>query len=346
MSIFQVKALMMEEEDVVMITRDGMKVAARSKILGIHSTILASLIGNNRRDDGLVFSVDATSDEVSALVTLMQGGEVVLKSKKLVEQVVLLAKSLAVDLGNFLSLYSLQRNPENEDKILYRETDKKTSNNRKPRFGHKIPESNVVEHQENLNFENLLKEDDNEDSGVYEEIDLSREEVLTSFEKSSKIDETFSRDEIKTDFEGGRESKMTSKSLSCTKIAQKTDSKSTKILRSATLPKKIGKGARNLSSELEQIEEQQGDAIKCNSCPKTFKTSSKLKMHMMCHTSFSCNSCDKGFRFASLLNNHMERCEEELQYKKDLKSQSLLFQNKMKRLSLNNANVENLSSLV
>ena len=291
----------------------------------------------------------------------MQGGEVVLKSKKLVEQVnfdfwifaqfcvaqvVLLAKSLAVDLGNFLSLYSLQGNPENEEKILYRETDKKTSNNRKTSFGHKIPESNVARQEESSNFENLLKEDDNEDSGVYEEIDLSREEVLTSFKKSSEME--INRDQRNTveDFERVRESKMTSKSLSCTKITNKINSKSTQILRSATLPKKIGKGVRNLSSELEQIEEQQGDAIKCNSCPKTFKTSSKLKMHMMCHTSFSCNSCDKGFRFASLLKNHMERCEEELQYKKDIKSQSLLFQNKMKRLSLNNANVGNLSSLV
>ena len=31
-----------------MIFREGRKVAARSKILGIHSTILASLIGSNR----------------------------------------------------------------------------------------------------------------------------------------------------------------------------------------------------------------------------------------------------------------------------------------------------------
>merc|ERR1712055_818515 len=132
-----------------------------------------------------------------------------------------------------------------------------------------------------------------------------------------------SNDERKTveDFEIISESKMTSKSLSCTKIIQKNNSKPTRLLRSATLPKKIGKGVRNLSPELEQIEEQQGDAIKCNSCPKTFKTSSLLKIHM-------------------------ERCEEELQYKKDIKSQSLIFQNKMKRLSLNDANVGNLSSLV
>ena len=35
--------------DLIMaITREGTKVAARSKILGIHSNVLASLIGNNR----------------------------------------------------------------------------------------------------------------------------------------------------------------------------------------------------------------------------------------------------------------------------------------------------------
>ena len=296
-------------------------------------------------------------------MTLMQGDEVVLNSKKLVEQVnfqflrflftfdvdqvVLLAKSLAVDLGNVLSFYSLKRNPENEERILYRQTNKKTCNNPE---SCKIPERKFVDSQENNDFE-TFKEDENEDSGVYEEIDSSREEVFTSFSKSSEMEMSFTRDERNTvvveDFERVRESKITTKSLSCTKITQKTDatSKYSQILRSATLPKKIGKGVRNLTSELEQIEEQ-GDAIKCDSCPKTFKTSNKLKMHMMCHTSFSCNSCDKGFRFASLLSNHMERCVEELQYKKDIKSQSLLFQNKMKRLSLNNAYVGNLSSLV
>ena len=257
-----------------------------------------------------------------------------------------MAKSLGVDFGNFLSLYSLKRNQDNENEILNRQTNMKTPKYQS-NFGQKILESKVDDHQENSNLESLLKEDKNEDSGVYEEIDLSREEVFTSFEKSSEMEMIFTRNARNTDFERVRESKISSKSLSCTKITEKsnTTSKSSKIFQSATLPKKIGKGVRNLSSELEQIDEQQGDAIKCDSCPKTFKTSNKLKMHMMCHTSFSCNSCDKGFRFASLLSNHMERCEEELQYKKDIKSQSLLFQNKMKRLSLN-AYVGNLSSLV
>ena len=168
------------------------------------------------------------------------------------------------------------------------------------------------------------------------------------------MEETYIRDIVDErnaivveDFERVVESRITTKSLSCTKIREKTDttSRSTKILRSATLPKKIGKAVRNLSSELKQIDEQ-GDGIKCDSCPKTFKTSNKLKMHMMCHTSFSCNGCDKGFRFASLLDKHMEKCEDELQYKRNIQNQSLLLQNKTKRLSLNIPNVANLSSLV
>ena len=112
------------------------------------------------------------------------------------------------------------------------------------------------------------------------------------------------------------------------------------------MPRKIGRGVKNLSLQLEQIEEQEGQ-FKCDSCTKTFKTSNKLKMHMMCHTSFSCNTCDKGFRFASLLKNHMNKgCEDEKQYKEDLKSQSLNFQSQLKRLSLNNAYVGSLGSLV
>ena len=261
-----------------------------------------------------------------------------------VAQVVLLAKSLAVDLGNFMSLYSFQWNSEKKDQSVYRQTNQKIPNNN---FGHKISES-----QEGF------KEDESEDSGVYEEIDLYRELSLAgtfpSCEESSVMEETYIRDIVDErnaivvkDFERVVESRITTKSLSCTKIREKTDttSRSTKILRSATLPKKIGKAVRNLSSELKQIDEQV-DGIKCDSCPKTFKTSNKLKMHMKCHASFSCNSCDKGFRFASLLYNHMEKCEEELQYKEDIKSQSMLFQNKMKRLSLNNSSIGNLPSLV
>ena len=79
-------SLMTEEEDLVMITREGRKVAARSKILGIHSSLFASLIGTASCVSP-VFSVDASLEEVSALVALMQGEEVVLESKSMLDQV-------------------------------------------------------------------------------------------------------------------------------------------------------------------------------------------------------------------------------------------------------------------
>ena len=81
-------SLMTEEEDLVMITREGRKVAARSKILGIHSSLFASLIGTASCGSvSPVFSVDASLEEVSALVALMQGEEVVLESKSMLDQV-------------------------------------------------------------------------------------------------------------------------------------------------------------------------------------------------------------------------------------------------------------------
>ena len=46
-----------------------------------------------------------------------------------VAQVVLLAKSLAVDLGNFMSLYSFQWNSEKKDKSVYRQTNQKIPTN-------------------------------------------------------------------------------------------------------------------------------------------------------------------------------------------------------------------------
>ena len=248
-----------------------------------------------------------------------------------------MAKSLAVDLGNFSSFNFFKKNQETKDK---RQSDEKTSNDK---FGHR----GNRKHESQRNCEN---EKQGEDSGVFDEIDFFKDEVFTSFVRSSETGKVFSRnlvDERNTidvqDFPKVRDLKITTKSLSCTKIREKMD---TKLRESATLPKKIGKGVRNLSSELMNQVDAQDEGIKCNSCPKTFKTSNKLKMHMMCHTSFSCNGCDKGFRFASLLDKHMEKCEEELQYKRNIQNQSLLLQNKTKRLSLNIPNVANLSSLV
>ena len=250
-----------------------------------------------------------------------------------------MAKSLSVDLGNFSSFNFFKKNQETKDK---RQSDEKTSNDK---FGHR----GNRKHESQRNCEN---EKQGEDSGVFDEIDFFKDEVFTSFVRSSETGKVFSRnliDERNTidvqDFPTVRDLKITtrSSSLSCTKIREKMD---TKLRESATLPKKIGKGVRNLSSELNQVDEQD-EGIKCNSCPKTFKTSNKLKMHMMCHTSFSCNTCDKGFRFASLLKNHMNKgCEEEKQYKEDLKSQSLNFQSQLKKLSLKNAYVGSLGSLV
>ena len=181
--------------------------------------------------------------------------------------------------------------------------------------------------QDGVNVEHF-KGDQSEDSGVYEEI----EAIYASIRKRSQLENTSSQSLVED----------------CENFTKETNStfKFSKIVRSATMPRKIGSGVKNLSLQLEQIEEQEGQ-FKCDSCTKTFKTSNKLKMHMMCHTSFSCNTCDKGFRFASLLKNHMNKgCEEEKQYKEDLKSQSLNFQSQLMKLSLNYAHVGSLGSLV
>ena len=255
-------------------------------------------------------------------------------------QVVLLAKTLAVSFDNLLGSYSVRGKADKGQKVLYRQADKKkvSSSLQKLDKQQLMPECK----QESVNVEHF-KGDQSVDSGVYEEI----EAIYAIIRKKSQLENTPTQSLVE-EGEKTEEIKLATKSLSRNKFTEDTNStfKFSKIVRSATMPRKIGRGVKNLSLQLEQIEEQESQ-FKCDSCPKTFKTSNKLKMHMMCHTSFSCNTCDKGFRFASLLKNHMNKgCEDEKQYKEDLKSQSLNFQSQLKRLSLNNAYVGSLGSLV
>ena len=225
-----------------------------------------------------------------------------------------------MNLDNLLGSCSVRGKSHEGQKVLHRQADKKKVSSSLQNINKQqlMPEWK----QDSVNVEHF-KGDQSEDSGVYEEI----EAIYASIRKKSQLENTSTQSLVGD----------------CDKIDEETNStfKFSKIVRSATMPRKIGRGVKNLSTQLEEIEEQECQ-FKCDSCTKTFKTSNKLKMHMMCHTSFSCNFCDKGFRFASLLKNHMNKgCEEERQYKEDLKSQSLQFQNQ-----LNNAYVGSLGSLV
>ena len=48
--------------------------------------------------------------------------------------------------------------------------------------------------------------------------------------------------------------------------------------------------------------------FECNLCTKLFKSKSKLRFHLACHTSFTCTLCEKGFRFSTLQRRHMSSC--------------------------------------
>ena len=92
----------------------------------------------------------------------------------------LLAKSLAVDLGNFSSFDFFKKNQERKDK---RHSDEKTSNDK---FGHRENRK----HESQRNCEN---EKQGEDSGVFDEIDFFKDEIFTSFERTSETGKIFGR---------------------------------------------------------------------------------------------------------------------------------------------------------
>merc|ERR1719319_271327 len=73
----------------------------------------------------------------------------------------------------------------------------------------------------------------------------------------------------------------------------------------STSPQKMNRA--NMSLDF-QIQSRNGSSMDCNICPRSFKTKTKLKIHMMCHSSYYCNNCGKGFSFSSLLKRHTAQC--------------------------------------
>ena len=79
-------------------------------------------------------------------------------------------------------------------------------------------------------------------------------------------------------------------------------------------PKKLSVRKQNNAMKLSKGDDPQANNnigwLECLSCPKVFKSKSKLKFHAMCHPSFTCNICMTSFRFSSLLNRHMVICQQ------------------------------------
>ena len=119
-----------EEEDLVIVTKSGQKVSARSKILAFHSSLLAALLENLKHGEKATLLVDSTTEDVSTLLNLLNSGESSLGKGCMLGEVCGLAKSLGIQLQGVTVLnsslsyqydesYLLQENEDEPDIIDY-----------------------------------------------------------------------------------------------------------------------------------------------------------------------------------------------------------------------------------
>ena len=114
----------------IIVTKSGQKVSAWSKILALHSTLVAALLENLKLCEKATISVDSTTEEVSTLLSLLNTGESSLETGCMLGEVCRLAKSLGIQLHGVTVLnsslsyeydasYLLQENEDETDVIQY-----------------------------------------------------------------------------------------------------------------------------------------------------------------------------------------------------------------------------------
>ena len=90
----------------VIVTKSGRKVSARSKILAFHSSQEAALLENQQLGEKVTISVESTTEEVTTLLNLLNIGESSLDPGCLLGEVCRLAKSLGIALQGVTVLNS------------------------------------------------------------------------------------------------------------------------------------------------------------------------------------------------------------------------------------------------
>ena len=275
-----------EEDDLTILTSDGLSLSTRQKVLGLHSKLMANLLSSPRWTDRPVVSVDASAVEFSALISLLTRGEALchtlVYTKHMVRQVRRLAAALGVDLHNLCIINrsgNVMADMGEEGKVNSTRLDDKNHNS--------CLLQETLEDEKIQHYENNLMENTHLKSGLdpIEELSekckqLVRRVAVLKKKKQQSLDESRN-------------------------LNQEIEPSALKVSSSLLF--------RNMNNSLSSSFDTISDtgSIQCASCPKTFKTESKLKFHEMCHANYICNFCKKGYRFNSLLKSHMNTCKEE-----------------------------------
>ena len=86
------------EEELILVTMDGHRLAASPSLLCLHSPLLSAILADNAKE--VIIFVPGTAAQVSALLNLISRGESSFKSKAMLTEVKWLAADLGIDLFN------------------------------------------------------------------------------------------------------------------------------------------------------------------------------------------------------------------------------------------------------
>ena len=86
------------EEELILVTMDGHRLAASPSLLCLHSPLLSAILADNTKEVNIF--VPGTAAQVSALLNLISRGESSFKSKAMLTEVKWLAADLGIDIFN------------------------------------------------------------------------------------------------------------------------------------------------------------------------------------------------------------------------------------------------------
>ena len=86
------------EEELILVTMDGHRLAASPSLLCLHSPLLSTILADNTKEVNIF--VPGTAAQVSALLNLISRGESSFKSKAMLTEVKWLAADLGIDIFN------------------------------------------------------------------------------------------------------------------------------------------------------------------------------------------------------------------------------------------------------
>ena len=135
-----------EEEELILITSDGHKLAASPSILMLHSPLLSSILLNTKKEQGSI-SVPGSVAQVSALLNFISRGETTFKNLSMLTKVKWLAADMGIDLFNIKTQLCLGS-----------ETSSLAEEEEKPNNGFGNEKENLNEEKEEVNEKGNDKE--------------------------------------------------------------------------------------------------------------------------------------------------------------------------------------------